>query len=69
MQLRLRLRDRKTSVIFRIGLILGAIVGNFLDYFLGGVATRKGAICVGPIRFGLAPVSRRHSSRRSVVAL
>jgi hypothetical protein len=65
----LRLRDREASVIFRIGLILGAIVGNFPDYFLGGIATRKGPVCVGPIRFGLAPVSERQSSCRSVAAL
>jgi hypothetical protein len=69
MHLCLCLRDRKTSVVFRIGLILGAIVGNFADHFLGGVASRKGAFCVGPIRFGLAPVSRLHSSCRSVAAL
>ena len=56
----LGLLHRPASVVIRISLILGALVGNFPDHFVDSVAARKGASCIGPIHFGLAPASRWH---------
>src|SRR6185437_16784328 len=58
-QLGLSLQDCVPSVIFRIGLVFGAKIGDALHNDCWVIAASKGAFCVGPILLGLAPVLRR----------
>src|SRR5271170_4746892 len=53
-QIRLRLGDRVTRVIFWVGLVSRAEVGNPSNYFFGFVAASHGAFCIGPIVLRLA---------------
>ena len=56
----LGLRHGAASVVFGVGFILCAVVGDALDHDFEFVTTCEGAFRVGPIAFGLAFVVARH---------
>jgi hypothetical protein len=58
----LGLLHRPTSVVIRVGFVLGAEISDFPNDFLGVVAAGESTLRICPVCFGLTAVSERHSS-------
>src|SRR5690242_4148964 len=62
----LSLSDCESGVVGGVSLVVTAVVGDPAHDFVGIVAAGKSSLGVGPIRFGLAAMAGRHSSRRAL---